>query len=65
MVWLRKIEFNDINIDGLLDDIQHNQYSSRVERETYEGSIRTIRSILQHPLVVSEIVPHEGRFDFP
>ena len=32
-----KIEFNDINIDELLD-IQQNQFSLRVEKWTYEGS---------------------------
>ena len=31
-----KIEFNDINVEELLD-IQHSQLSSRVERCTYEG----------------------------
>ena len=33
----KKIEFNDVNVDDLLD-IQHNQLSSRVERWMYEGS---------------------------
>ena len=32
-----KIEFNDINIDELLD-IQQNQFSLRVEKWAYEGS---------------------------
>ena len=31
-----KIEFNDINVDEVLD-IQHSQLSSRVERCVYEG----------------------------
>ena len=42
-----KIEFNDINIDELLD-IQHSQVSSRVERWTNEGSGSTVNSIIQH-----------------
>ena len=32
----KKIEFNEMNIDELLD-IQYNQLPSRVERWTYEG----------------------------
>ena len=51
-----KIEFNDIIIDKLLH-IQHNQLSSRDERETYGESGCTIYSILQHQLVILEVVP--------
>ena len=51
-----KLEFNDTNIDDLLD-IQPNQLSSRVERWTYEGSDCNIDSILQHQIVISEIAP--------
>ena len=43
------LEFNDTNIDELLD-IQHNQLPSSVERWTYKGSSWTINSIIQHQL---------------
>ena len=43
----KKKEFNDINIDELLD-IHHNQLSSRVERWTNEGSGWTINSITHY-----------------
>ena len=45
---------NLINIDEILD-IQHNQFSLRVDKWTYEGSGWTINLILQHQLVISEI----------
>ena len=54
-----KLEFNDINIDELLD-IQHNQLSSRFERWTYEGSGWKTNSVIQHQLVTSEIATCEG-----
>ena len=43
------LEFNDFDIDELLD-IQHNQLPSSVERWTYKGSSWTINSIIQHQL---------------
>ena len=55
----KKIEFNEMNIDELLD-IQYNQLPSRVERWTYEGSGWTIDLILIQQLVISEIAPCEG-----
>ena len=51
-----KIEINNIIIDKLLN-IQHNQLSLRVERETYGGSGCTIYSILEHQLNIVGIVP--------
>ena len=59
-----KIEFNDINVDEVLD-IQHSQLSSRVERCVYEGWGWTINLIIQHKLVISEIAPCEISFYFP
>ena len=59
-----KIEFNYINIDELLD-IQHNQFSSIVEKWMYERSSWTINWLIQHQLVISEIAPCEGSFYFP
>ena len=56
---LEKTEFNDLNVDELLD-FQHNQISCRVGSWKYEGSIWTINSILQHQLVISEIASCEG-----
>ena len=53
----KKIDFNDINIDELLD-IQHNQLAARVERWVYEGSGWAIHSIIQQELI-SEITPCE------
>ena len=51
---IKKIEFNDINIDKLFD-IQHNQLSPRVDRWTHEGSGRSINLILQHQLIISKL----------
>ena len=63
--WLdsEKLEFNDTNIDELLD-IQHNQLSLRVERWIYEGSGWTINSLVQQQLIISEISPCEGSSNF-
>ena len=47
---IQKIDFNDKNIDELLD-IPHNQLLSGPKRWTYEGSCRTINSIIKHELV--------------
>ena len=59
-----KIEFNDINIDELLDT-QHNQLSSRAGRWTYNRSDLIINSILQYQVVISEIAPCEESSYFP
>ena len=58
--WLdsEKLEFNDTNINELLD-IQHNQLSLRVERWTYEGAGWT-----KQQLIISEISPCEGSSNF-
>ena len=58
-----KKEFSDINIDDLLD-MQHDQFSSRIERWTYEGSGWILNLVIQHQLVISEITPCEGIFYF-
>ena len=59
-----KIEFNDINIDEILN-IERNQFLLRVENGTYEGSGWTINLIIQHRLIISEIAPCEGSSYFP
>ena len=59
-----KIEFNDINIDEVLN-IERNQFLLRVENGTYEGSGWTINLIIQHRLIISEIAPCEGSSYFP
>ena len=46
-------------------DIQHNHFSSRVERWMSEGSRWTIDSMLQHHLVISEFTPCKESFYFP
>ena len=43
----KKIEFNDIYTDGLLDT-QHNKLSSKVERQAQKMSGWTINSIMQY-----------------
>ena len=62
-----KIEFNDTNIDELLD-IQHNQLSSRVERWTYEGPGWTINNttLLYNLLFQKLLLVMESRiFHYP
>ena len=46
-------------------DIQHNQFSLRFEKWTYEGSGWTINLILQHQLVISDITHCGGSSYFP
>ena len=44
--------------------MQHDQFSSRIERWTYEGSGWILNLVIQHQLVISEITPCEGIFYF-
>ena len=56
---LEKIEFNDINIDKILDI---HKDSSRSERWMYDRSAWTINSVVEYQLVISEIASYEGSF---
>ena len=56
--FIKKIEFDNININELLD-IQLNQLSSRAERWMSKGSRYTIHVILLYQPVISKIAACE------